>query len=85
MNLARIKDSSDMGTFTVGNLNDYINVLNKVNPTGNSELTSDDFEQLEEFFPLGTELSYRVMSNEDIKASFTLQVNNSQYLNLYVD
>ena len=48
MNLQKIKDSQPSGQFVVGNLNDYLNVINKTNVYENSKLSVEDFSQLEE-------------------------------------
>lgn len=82
MNLKSIKDSVIQGTFKVGNLNDYINIINKTNVFENSNLSTDDFSQLEQDHS-GEKLSYKVMSTADDKALKTLKVNNNQFLNVY--
>lgn len=81
MNLKSIKDSVIQGTFEVGNLNDYINIINKTNVFENSNLSTDDFSQLERDYS-GEKLSYKVMSTADDKAIKTFKVNN-QFLNVY--
>jgi hypothetical protein len=70
------------GTFEVGNLNDYINIINKTNVFENSNLSTDDFLQLEHDHS-GEKLSYKVMSTADDKAIKTFKVNNNQFLNVY--
>lgn len=82
MNLKKVKDSAIQGTFKVGNLNDYINVINKTNAFENSEVSVEDFEDLEGEYADKT-LSYKVMSNEDDEAIKTIKVNNNQVINIY--
>lgn len=82
MNLKRIKDSSLQGTFVVGNVNDYTNLLNKINTTGNSTLTTSDLQVLENEYN-NKQLSYRVSVNKDNEAILSLPMNEVQYLNIY--
>lgn len=82
MNLKRIKDSSLQGTFVVGNVNDYANLLNKINTTGNSTLTTSDLQVLENEYN-NKQLSYRVSVNKDDEAILSLPMNEVQYLNIY--
>lgn len=82
MNLQKIKDSQLQGTFIVGNLNDYINVINKTNVFENSNLSVEDFSQLEGDYS-GQKLSYKVLSREDKDAIKVFKINNNQRLNIY--
>lgn len=81
MNLKHIKDSNITGTFTVGNLNDYLNVINRTNYLENSKLSIDSFQSLEDEYPNET-LSYKVTSKDE-KALVSLQINGEMYLNVY--
>ena len=82
MNLQKIKDSQASGQFVVGNLNDYLNIINKTNVYENSKLSVEDFSQLEEDYS-GEKLSYKVMSHEDDKAIKSFEINGIQRLNIY--
>ena len=82
MNLQSIKDSQASGQFVVGNLNDYLNVINKTNVYENSKLSVEDFSQLEEDYS-GEKLLYKVMSHEDDKAIKSFEINGIQRLNIY--
>lgn len=80
MNLKRISDNSS--TFKVGNLNDYLNIINKVNTLENCDVDPIDFVPLETEFPNQT-LSYKISSSEDPEAVFTLDVNGIKKINIY--
>jgi len=82
MNLKKVNDSAIQGTFKVGNLNDYINIINKTNAFENSEVSVEDFEDLEGEYA-DEKLSYKVMSKKDDKAIKTIRVNNKQVINIY--
>ena len=82
MNLKAISDALIQGTFKVGNLNDYVNIINKTNVFENSNLSMDDFSQLEQDYSDKT-LSYKVMSDEDTRAVASFDINGKQRLNIY--
>lgn len=80
--LSSINDSIITGKFVVGNLNDYLNIINKTNAVENSKLSVEDFEQLESDY-MGETLSYKVLSYKDKSSIKTIKINNVQYLNIY--
>lgn len=80
MNLRRVYKGN---TFVVGNLNDYINVINKTNINGRSELKVSDLQDLEKDYNNLT-LSYNVETAKDKEALKSIRVNNSLYLNIFL-
>lgn len=80
MNLRRI---NKLNQFTVGNLNDYINIINKTNINGRSELSVDDLKQLESEYN-GLRLSYNIETNQDNQAIKTYKIHRDLYLNIYL-
>lgn len=82
MNLKRIKDNAEQGTFEVGNLNDYINIINKTNVWERSNVSVEDLQDLDSEYA-GRTLSYRILNYEDASAVKSIDINGTLFLNIY--
>lgn len=79
MNLKRVNKSAE--TFTVGNINDYINVINKTNVANNSKVQVSDLQELEEKYN-DLRCSYSIEIFEDKDALKSIPINESLFLNI---
>lgn len=78
MNIKRI----GYKTFEVGNVNDYINLINKVNVNNNTRLTLDSFDVFQSV-PKGTKIYYKI-GPKDPTADFTLNSNDYLFINCFI-
>lgn len=78
MNMKRI----GYKTFKVGNVNDYINLINKVNVNSNTSLTLDSFSIFQSV-PNGTTIYYKI-GPKDPEADFLLNSNDYLFINCFI-
>lgn len=78
MNLRRVTYGNK---FTVGNLNDYTNIINKTNVNQDSNVTVEDLQELEKDYS-NLVLSYNIETSKEKNAIKTYKINESLYLNI---
>lgn len=76
-------DSLYRSTFSLDNINDRINVINKLYALCSDEEYAEIFSKLDELFPSGKEILASLDRKEDNDAAYTFDCKDGYYLNFF--